>query len=742
MTQPASAAPEAPPPVAPFHDGELAAQRRAGVLDTAAVSGGRGIRTFMPDQHRAFFAQLPFFVVGGIDGDGQPWATLRVGAPGFVSSPQPRTLDIAGGTLRDDPLAGHWRVGSLLGGLGIELHTRRRNRINGVVASLAGDAMSVTVGQSFGNCAKYIQSRTPTPAPPRQADAAPPQRRAARLDADDRALLARADTFFIATANASDAAGGARGVDVSHRGGPPGFVRVDDDRTLTTPDYSGNNFFNTIGNLLHDPRAGLLFVDFERGDLLYVAADAEIVWDGPAIAAFDGAQRLVRLRIREVRRSAAVLPLRWSAPRFAPQFAAWSGAGAFSSSLGMESAQVLESSASSTVLKASEATQATKEMAQACAVISAPSPDTRWRTLVVAAVRDETPDVRSFHFEAADARPLAPFEPGQHLTIRLPAAARSGPLIRSYTLSDAFDGRRYRISVKRDGKASSWLHDHARPGVRIDAMAPRGAFTFDAASPRPAVFVSAGIGITPMIAMLNGALAYRAAGAPADAHAKRIYFVHGARRGAERPFAAHLADAARAHPALSVHLFDSRANGAPTDASPGRVSVDALTRVLPFGSYDFYLCGPAAFMKSLYDGLRALDVPDERIRFETFGPSGIRRTASRGGEKNDDRDDAKADRQAGEHAATVVFSRSERTVEWTPRDGTLLELAEAHGVPADSNCRSGACGTCAVRVLGGRVRYGGAVDAEVAPGMALVCMATPDCIGDAQSGPPRVTLDL
>ncbi|MCW0098748.1 pyridoxamine 5'-phosphate oxidase family protein, partial [Burkholderia pseudomallei] len=199
------------------------------------------------------------------------------------------------------------------------LHTRRRNRINGVVASLEGDAMSVTVGQSFGNCTKYIQSRTPTPAPP--------QRRAARLDADDRALLARADTFFIATANTSDAAGGARGVDVSHRGGPPGFVRVDDDRTLTTPDYSGNNFFNTIGNLLRDPRAGLLFVDFARGDLLYVAADAEIVWDGPALAAFDGAQRLVRLRIREVRRSAAVLPFRWSAPRFAPQFAAWGGAG-------------------------------------------------------------------------------------------------------------------------------------------------------------------------------------------------------------------------------------------------------------------------------------------------------------------------------------------------------------------------------------------------------------------------------
>ncbi|AJX35625.1 pyridoxamine 5'-phosphate oxidase family protein [Burkholderia oklahomensis] len=724
MTQPASTVLDAPPPFAPFHDGELAAQRRAGVTEAADASGRRGIRTFMPDQHRAFHAQLPFFVVGGVDGGGQPWATLRVGAPGFVSSPEPRTLDIAGGALRDDPLAGSWRVGSLLGGLGIELHTRRRNRINGVVASLAGDAMSVTVGQSFGNCAKYIQSRTSTPAPPQEAAAAAPQRRDTRLDADDRALLARADTFFIASANTAEAAGGARGVDVSHRGGPPGFVRVDDDRTLTTPDYGGNHFFNTIGNLLHDPRAGLLFVDFERGDLLYVAADAEIVWDGPALAAFEGAQRLVRFRIREVRRSAAALPFRWSPAQFAPQFAGRDG---------LVSAPAVAAALASSALASASTAALASATATATALAVASPPDAGWRALVVAAVCDETPDVRSFYLEAADARPLAPFEPGQHLTIRLPAAGRSSPPIRSYTLSDAFDGRRYRISVKRDGDASSWLHDHASPGVRIDAMAPRGAFTLDAASPRPVVFVSAGIGITPMIAMLDAMLARRAAGAPADAGAKRIHFVHGARRGSERPFAAHLAAAARAHPALSVHLFDSRPDHASCGASPGRVSVDALKRLLPFDSYDFYLCGPTSFMKSLYDGLRALDVPDERIRFEAFGPSSVRRAASR--------DDAAAASNTGARTATVVFSRSRRTVEWTPRDGTLLELAEARGVPAASNCRSGACGTCAARVLGGRVRHDGAIEADVAPGTALVCMATPDC-GGVEGERPCVTLDL
>lgn len=309
----------------PFHAGELAVQRRAGVAEHADASGRIGIRGFMPEQHRTFFAQLPWFIVGGVDADGQPWATLRAGEPGFVASPDPVTLRVAGGALRDDPLAGAWRPGAPFGGLGIELPTRRRNRVNGVVTALDGAALSIAVTQSFGNCPKYIQRRTPEPAAP--AWPAAPLRRASALDEADRALIARADTFFVASANLDPDAHHARGVDVSHRGGLPGFVRVDDTRTLTVPDYSGNRYFNTLGNFVSNPRAGLLFVDFERGDLLYVAARAEIVWDGPDLAAFEGAQRLVRFHLSEVRRSEAALPFRWSAAEYAPQFARL-GAGA------------------------------------------------------------------------------------------------------------------------------------------------------------------------------------------------------------------------------------------------------------------------------------------------------------------------------------------------------------------------------------------------------------------------------
>ncbi|SIT46422.1 Pyridoxamine 5'-phosphate oxidase-related FMN-binding protein [Paraburkholderia ribeironis] len=305
----------------PFHAGEQAAQQRAGVSSQAESVGRRGIRRYMPEQHRQFFAAQPFMMFGGVDASGQPWVSLRASKPGFVSAPDAQTLRIEGGVLPGDPLAGGWQTGSMIGGLGLQPQTRRRNRVNGVVKSVQGNTLEVDVTQSFGNCAKYIQSRTPSFVAQRASLPSTSVEIATQLSDEDIALLSRADTFFIASANLEEEAGLARGVDVSHRGGAPGFVRVDDVNTLTTPDYSGNRLFNTIGNLLHDPRAGLLFIDFATGDLVYLAVRAEVVWDGAELAAFDGAQRLVRFHVSEVRRSRAALPFRWTEPELAPQFA-------------------------------------------------------------------------------------------------------------------------------------------------------------------------------------------------------------------------------------------------------------------------------------------------------------------------------------------------------------------------------------------------------------------------------------
>ncbi|TWT02643.1 pyridoxamine 5'-phosphate oxidase family protein [Reyranella sp. CPCC 100927] len=299
----------------PFHPGELQMQQQAGMAARFAKPGAVGIRHAMPDQHRDFFALLPLLFVGSRDAGGQPWASVLTGAPGFAASPDARTLRVDARPVPGDPLAENLDVGSDLGLLGIQLETRRRNRLNGSITALDAAGFTVAVEQSFGNCAQYIQARRPyrvdTPSPALLSETA-------RLSVDARALVAKADTFFIASAAPQ------QGVDVSHRGGKPGFVRVDHDdngSVLTAPDFRGNAFFNTMGNIALDPRAGLLFVDFDSGDLLMLAAQAEVIWDGAELAAFQGAERLLRLRITHGRLLQRALPLRWSAPEYAPQLA-------------------------------------------------------------------------------------------------------------------------------------------------------------------------------------------------------------------------------------------------------------------------------------------------------------------------------------------------------------------------------------------------------------------------------------
>lgn len=309
---------------APFHAGERALQTLAGSREVMASAGSRVIRDFMPDQHRDFFTQLPFLVVGSMDAQLQPWASVLAAPPGFAHSPDPTHLRIDALPAADDPLAAQLVQGVSLGLLGIQPHTRRRNRMNGNLEAIDAAGFMVEVQQSFGNCPKYIQAREPLFA---AGQAAGPAQRLDGLDDAARALIARADTFFIASAFPQHAADGdeadpaAQGVDVSHRGGLPGFVRVGEDGVLTVPDFTGNRFFNTLGNLSVHPRAGLLFIDFENGELLHLTAIAEIVWDGPEVAAFEGAERLLRLRVEQVLRRPGALPLRWGDAELSPHLA-------------------------------------------------------------------------------------------------------------------------------------------------------------------------------------------------------------------------------------------------------------------------------------------------------------------------------------------------------------------------------------------------------------------------------------
>ncbi|QFZ82950.1 flavin-nucleotide-binding protein [Variovorax paradoxus] len=317
---------------APFHAGERALQALVGSREQMEAMGPRVIRDYMPDQHREFFAQLPFLVVGSLDADLQPWASMLAAPAGFAHSPDATHLRVDALPGAGDPLAAQLAPGATLGLLGIQPHTRRRNRMNGTVEALDAAGFMVEVQQSFGNCPRYIQAREPV-------FAAPPANEPAvqwldTLDLAAERLIGAADTLFIATAYPDAAAVGdeadarSHGVDVSHRGGRPGFVRVDAGGVLTVPDFNGNRFFNTLGNLQAHPRAGLLFVDFDTGELLHLSATAEIVTDGPEVAAFEGAERLMRFHVTRALRRPAALPLRWGEAALSPHLAGtgrWAG---------------------------------------------------------------------------------------------------------------------------------------------------------------------------------------------------------------------------------------------------------------------------------------------------------------------------------------------------------------------------------------------------------------------------------
>jgi len=294
-------------------------QERLGVATKMEHAGRRGIRRYMPDQHREFFPQLPFIVVAALDQDGQPWASLLCNEPGFIQSPDATHLSIRAVPDKYDPLHKLLSKGSMIGMLGIQPHTRRRNRANGRVIN-SGTAINVEVLQSFGNCPKYIQARYCEYV---AGDLSEVAQVVVSNSLDDAMLdiIRESDMFFIASAHPAvghpETLEPQQGVDVSHRGGKPGFVKVENNE-LTIPDYIGNFFFNTLGNLLLNPKAGLVFIDFRRGTLLHLAVEAHIVWDGTEVASFPGAQRLLRFIIKEVRHVQRKLPLRWSGWELSP----------------------------------------------------------------------------------------------------------------------------------------------------------------------------------------------------------------------------------------------------------------------------------------------------------------------------------------------------------------------------------------------------------------------------------------
>jgi predicted pyridoxine 5'-phosphate oxidase superfamily flavin-nucleotide-binding protein len=245
-----------------------------------------------------------------VDRTGRVWASIVTGAPGFMTAPDRRTLRLAADLPEADPLSDGLSDGRLLGVLVLDPERRRRLRINGRVTARSADAIEIRTEEVFGNCPKYIQSRAPEGV--LEHHRAGDGRRGLALTEAQRLAIDRADTFFLASVHDGT------GADASHRGGQPGFVRVRDERTLRVPDYSGNNMFQTLGNIAADPRVGLLFVDFDTGTTIQLTGRARILWDRAEYGDLKGAERAIEVEIDEVVEIAGGGPLGWRFVEYSP----------------------------------------------------------------------------------------------------------------------------------------------------------------------------------------------------------------------------------------------------------------------------------------------------------------------------------------------------------------------------------------------------------------------------------------
>ncbi len=895
-----------------FHRGEKEIQSRLGIQGKMAKLGRRVIRDHMQDQHQDFFAQLPLLLVGTVDNCGRPWASILAGRPGFVRAINSRKLEVSARPIYGDPLNKALVDGADIGALGLQFATRRRNRLNGKIGRLSENAFEIWVRQSFGNCPKYIQAREPKLSG--DIETIGEKRAVSRsntLTRAEAAMIARSDTLFIASQFSEDGDDWSHGVDVSHRGGRPGFVIVAHESLLLFPDYPGNCMFNTLGNIQVNSKCGLLFVDFDAGDTLQLTGEAEILWEPEHASRFRGAERVVSFQVDEALHIAGALPLTWqfqgystvfeklesvdteppepkphapmrlksvnvSKPKEIPHGAKtvttgifkqpvegrimlrtlnlegdgqadlWGHGGSFRAvyaysfenyaywmqalgrndftigqfgenftvegmlddnicvgdvfriggalvevsqpripcfklaiKMGIEGFQsrflesgrvgfyfrVLEEGEvgagdvielvernpkSMTVADVNNLLYFDKENLEAAKkALRIPALSHGWKgsfadrlvkaersaqvregiqSFVVERKEPESATITSFYLVPEDGAPLAKFLPGQFLTFELDIPGQTRPVIRTYSISDSPNPAYYRVSIKREsspadqpdlpsGLSSNYFHDQVGIGSKLRVGAPRGKFHLDPDGERAVVLLSGGVGITPMISMMN---------ATVEAGCRRpVWFIHGARNGREHAMGARVRRVAEENESVHVHIRYSQPEPNDTEGrnydTPGRIDVALLKQVLPFDDYDFFLCGPTPFMRSLYCGLLSLGVAEARIHYEFFGPGSILQDEAEPVGPAEV-PTAEAELLGG---IRVTFARSGVTAGWDPACKSILELAERHGLNPAYSCRSGICHTCLCELTEGELEYLEEPLDKPARGCALICCSIP-----------------
>ena len=343
-------------------------------------------------------------------------------------------------------------------------------------------------------------------------------------------------------------------------------------------------------------------------------------------------------------------------------------------------------------------------------------------------MEDTAESICSFYLVPVDGQPLPSFKPGQFLTFKLqitdPITCETKSIVRCYSLSDSPQPDYYRVTIKRvpppanqqdipPGCCSNYFHDHVQKGMQLSVKAPSGHFYLVEREPLPIVLVGGGIGITPMLSIINTLLN--------SGSSREIWLFYGVRNGTDHIMKRHLETLQQAHANFHLHICYSRPRETDKEGVDyqhrGHVDIKLLRLTLQLKRHQFYVCGPRAMMESLVPALETWGVATDDIYYESFGPATLpkhKRAKPQAGKPD-----------AAEQAITVTFSKSGKSIVWNPDAESLLELAEDNGIEVDSGCRAGSCGSCQTALESGEVGYTQDPDADIEAGHCLLCISKP-----------------
>jgi len=439
----------------PYHEGELEVQQRASEADIA-INNGVVIHDSILAGALRFIEQQPMAVISSLDAEGRVWISTLFGDPGFVRALDVHTLELDVSQPRaakDDPLWINLQKNTSVGLLFIELGSRRRFRINGRARKISDHRYIIDVERAYPNCPKYIQRRDWKPLQANKQHETTPSTQGIELNATQKILIAAANTLFVASAHPD------HGVDASHRGGRPGFVHIINNQQLRIPDFAGNSMFNTLGNFVSYPYAGLVFIDFEHGLILQLTGRPEILWDADdPQGETGGTKRYWQFDITGWQESTLPCHFSWELLDYSPHIP----------------------------------------------VLKKPSVNNKL-LLKIEQIQQQSNRVKSIRLRAPDGQQLPEFQPGAHIQVKvkLPDGSEAN---RHYSLlSHPNDREHYEIGVLKEaaGRGGSlYMHEQLGEGDTLEIHAPKNDFPM-ADKAEHSILIAGGIGITPILSMMH-----------------------------------------------------------------------------------------------------------------------------------------------------------------------------------------------------------------------------------------------